>query len=135
VKQANQTANASRILIVDDEPVILDLLFEILEDLGHSIDTASNGMEATRKIKNGHYDLVLTDVRMPQMNGIDLYREIIAVRPDLEHKVIFISGDLVNPRTLEFLAEVGAPTLPKPLDIDKVTQLVEEMLQPETGTS
>jgi signal transduction histidine kinase/CheY-like chemotaxis protein len=130
-----QAAQPGRILVVDDEPIILDLMIDILAELGHKIDTAENGMEASRKIKNGCYDLVITDVRMPQMDGIELYREIVASRPDLEQKVVFITGDLINTRTVEFLAEIGAPTVPKPLEIGKVTELVEKLLHPSAGSA
>jgi CheY-like chemotaxis protein len=128
VGEISPTSQPGRILIVDDEPSILDLMIDILATLGHQVDTAVNGKEAARKIEAGHYDLIITDIRMPQMDGIDLYREIIASQPHLKRKIVFMTGDLINSRTMQFLTEIGATALPKPLEIDKLTGLVEEIL-------
>jgi PAS domain S-box-containing protein len=117
-----------RILVVDDEPMIVDLLAEVLEERGYHVETAGNGGEACKKIGPNSYDLVISDVRMPEMTGIDLYRRIVAVRPELEGRVIFITGDLMDPQTVDFLSEVHARTLPKPLDIDIVVETVAATL-------
>jgi PAS domain S-box-containing protein len=119
----------SSILVVDDEPVIIDLMLDILRISGHHVDTAANGGEACRKVKSGPYDLVITDVRMPEMNGMELYRNIIEVRPEMKGKVIFVTGDLIDREILEFLAEINAKTLAKPLDINEVTRAVSDTLE------
>jgi two-component system NtrC family sensor kinase len=118
------------ILVVDDEPVIIDLMLDILRISGHRVDTAANGGEACRKVKSGPYDLVITDVRMPEMNGIELYRNIIDLRPEMKGRVIFVTGDLIDPEILEFLGEINAKTLAKPLDINDVTRAVVDTLEP-----
>jgi len=124
-------AAGERILVVDDEPLILDLLVELLSERGYRVDTASGGEEACRKIALHAFDLVLTDVRMPRLGGIDLYRRIIAFRPQLAGRVIFCTGDLLDRETLEFLAQIGARTLAKPLDVDATLRAVTELLQAE----
>jgi len=124
-------AGGERILVVDDEPMILDLLVEVLGEQGYAVDTAGSGEEAYRKIEPAGYDLVISDVRMPQMTGIDLYRRIVSSQPELAGKVIFITGDLMDRDTIEFLAGVRAKTLPKPLDIDAVLDAVAESLASE----
>ena len=68
---------------------------------------------------------------MPQRTGIDLYRRIVSSQPELAGKVIFITGDLMDRDTIEFLADVRAKTLPKPLDIDAVLDAVAESLTAE----
>ena len=118
-----------RILVADDEPSILDLLMTILESIGHQVDTAANGEEASRKVRSNDYDLVIADVRMPRMNGIDLYRNILTMRPEMAGRVIFISGDLMNDETTQFLAEVNATAVAKPLEMPKFIQAVEETLR------
>ena len=125
-------ASGSSILVVDDEPVILDLMIDVLRLSGHRVDTASNGDEACRKVRSGPYDLIITDVRMPEMNGIELYRNVMELRPELRGKFIFVTGDLIDKDVLDFLAEVNAPTLPKPIDIRRVTKAVDETLHPPT---
>ena len=122
------TQEGSHILVVDDEPLVLDLLIDVLEDAGHKVDTAANGNEACRKLRVRGYDLVISDIRMPQMNGIDFYRNLRTLRPELEHRIVFITGDLIDPETVQFLATVNARTLPKPLDISRIVEVVQETL-------
>ena len=122
------TRRGGSILVVDDEPMILDLLVDILEETGHKVDTAANGTEACRKVGSRVYDMVITDVRMPRMNGIELYRNILSIRPELRGKVVFITGDLIDPDIVRFLTEVNAQTIPKPLEISQVTDVVHQTL-------
>jgi CheY-like chemotaxis protein len=119
------------ILVVDDETMIQDLLLDTLQELGHKVDTAANGDEACRKIGSEGYDLVITDVRMPRMDGMSLYRNIMSMRPELEGKVIFITGDLIDAETTSFLAETEARTIPKPLDIRRIANAVQQTLGDE----
>ncbi len=130
VKSASPSPPAGkRILVVDDEPVLLDLLIELLNKSGHKPDTAASGEEAFRKIRSGHYDLVITDVRMPLMNGIELYRRILVLRPDLEGRVIFITGDLLNEETARSLAQMSVRTVAKPIDASQMMAAIGETIQ------
>ncbi len=72
-----------RVLVVDDDMGISTSLAEILTAWGCSVETASDGEEALRKIRDGHYQLVLTDVVMPRMDGYELYREIQVRHPEI----------------------------------------------------
>jgi len=117
-----------KILVVDDESTILDLFVEILGTAGYRVDTAVNGVEAAQKVRSGNYDVVVSDVRMPQMNGIQLYDEILAARPELAEKVLFITGDLIDTETAAFVERIGAKTIAKPLDIQKVLHVIEDTL-------
>ena len=120
--------SGARILVVDDEPAILDLMFEIFAGAGYSVDTASNGREAKRKVRKASYDAVVSDIRMPEMSGIRLYDEILSIRPELAGRVLFVTGDLIDPETAEFVQRVGARTIDKPLDIRQTLQTVSEVL-------
>jgi PAS domain S-box-containing protein len=120
------------ILVVDDETMIQDLLMDTLEDLGHKVDTAANGDEACRKISAAGYDLVITDVRMPRMDGMSLYRNILSMRPELKGKIIFITGDLIDTDTTRFLAETEARTIPKPLDIRRIARAVQQTFESDS---
>ncbi len=117
-----------RILVVDDEPMIVDLLTDVLAGAGHQVDGAADGSEACRMASSGAYDLVITDVRMPRMNGMDLYRNLLSVRPEMARRVLFMTGDLMDREVARFLTETGAPTLYKPLDIGRIETAVQEML-------
>ena len=72
---------------------------------------------------------MITDVRMPQMNGLDLYGEIMALRPEMEGRVIFMTGDLIDEEIAGFLARIEATSIPKPLEIPRVLSAVAETLE------
>jgi PAS domain S-box-containing protein len=128
VSLAAPPGHSGRVLVVDDEPMIVDLLIDILRDLGHGIDTAANGQEAWKKASENAYDLVITDVRMPGMNGIELYRKLLAQRPEMKNHVIFITGDLIDSDTANFLAQVEARAIAKPLEVAQVIEAVTELM-------
>jgi two-component system NtrC family sensor kinase len=118
-----------RVLVVDDEPMILDLLIDILESAGHRVDSAANGSEACRKIGEGDYDVILSDMRMPQMSGMELYRRTRELRPEMAERMIFMSGDLIDKETIRFLEETGAAAVAKPVDIPEILQTVSAALR------
>jgi len=125
----------SRILVVDDEPVVLQLFVNLFEGRGYRVDTAVNGKEACESIGFRSYDLVITDVRMPEMNGIEFYGKLLKRRPEMDGRVIFITGDVVDPDTARFLANSSARTLAKPIQITEVVRTVDEMLaHPTVGS-
>ena len=83
-----------------------DLFVEILGPAGYRVDTADNGLEAAQKVRSARYDVVVSDIRMPQMNGMQLYDEILRARPELAEKVLFVTGDLIDPDTLAFVGRI-----------------------------
>jgi PAS domain S-box-containing protein len=134
-RSASRSSEQRRILLVDDEPDVLDLMIDIVRDLGHRIDTANNGEEAWQKLRDQDYDLVLTDVRMPQMNGIDLYRNLLSLKPEMEGRVIFTTGDLLETETAHFIAEANARAIAKPFDVDGMIRIIEESLDAAAATT
>jgi PAS domain S-box-containing protein len=118
----------SRILVVDDEPVVLQLFVNLFEGRGYKVDTAVNGKDAYESIGRKSHDLVITDLRMPEMDGIELYRKLLERRPELKGRVIFITGDIVDKDTARFVADADVPTLSKPIEITEVVKIVDEML-------
>jgi len=118
-----------RLLVVDDEPMILDLLIDILGEAGHRVDSAAGGAEACRKVAARGYDLMITDVRMPQMSGTELYRKVLALRPEMKGRIVFMSGDLIDEGTARFLDETGAPAVAKPVEIAELLETVARILE------
>jgi two-component system NtrC family sensor kinase len=117
-----------RVLVADDEPVILDLMVDLLGERGYRVDTATTGREALAKLSAGRYDAVVVDLRMPEMDGIQLYQEMARHAPALRARVVFATGDTVEESTRRFLAATGQPVLTKPFEIDKVLGALEGLL-------
>lgn len=116
-----------RILIVDDEPVVVDLLADFLGG-SFEIDTARNGREGLSKAENGRYDLILLDIRMPDMSGREMYEALRATRPEQADRVVFTTGDVVQEETRQFLDSVSQPCLPKPFSLDAVSEMVDRII-------
>jgi signal transduction histidine kinase/CheY-like chemotaxis protein len=112
------------ILVVDDEPDVAELLAEALRLDGHQVDTANGGAAALGRLLERSYDLVFSDMKMPAMSGVELYEEVARQRPGLERRIIFVTGDTLNPVTKQFFDRTGAVSLSKPFDIDAVRRLV-----------
>ena len=108
------------ILVVDDEPDVAELLAEALLLDGHRVDTANSGAAALDRLAERSYDLVFSDMKMPGMSGVELYDEVARRRPGLERRIIFVTGDTLNPLTKRFLDRTGAPSLSKPFGLDAV---------------
>ena len=117
-----------RLLVADDEPEIREIMQTILEGMGHTVDTASDGVEAKERLASGHYDLVLSDLRMPNMSGQELYAAIRNVNPELANRFVFVTADGVNPPSGEFLTRSGRRWLRKPFAINDLENLVSSAL-------
>jgi PAS domain S-box-containing protein len=126
--RAKSRARVQRVLVADDEPVILDLMVDLLGERGYRVDTAMTGREALAKLSAGRYDAVVVDLRMPEMDGIQLYQEMARHAPELRARVVFATGDTVEESTRRFLAGTGQPVLTKPFEIDKVLGALEGLL-------
>ena len=116
------------ILVVDDEESIQRLLGSILQMDGHQVDTARNGLEALEYISRRRYDVVITDIKMPDMDGRDLYRRLLELDRGLADRTVFITGDTVSPETRSFLENVRNPCLAKPFRVRDVRETILQVL-------
>lgn len=108
--------------------MIRQVLTESLRRAGHEVETARNGEVALRMLKQKHYDCVVSDVKMPGMDGPTLHQAIRAIDPAAAGTFIFMSGDTVSPETSSYLETVDNPTLAKPFEIDTLKKALQEML-------
>ena len=125
------TTDARRacILVVDDEPQVAALMADTLELEGYEVETAKNGREALEKIAARSYDAILSDLRMPELDGVGLYRELEQQHPHLLPRLAFVSGTTEPPEYASFLQRTGATVLSKPFALTDVHQLVQGLLQ------
>ena len=123
----------ARILIVDDEPEIAHTLREILAADGHVISIAGSGAAALDLLDHGEFDVILCDLRMPDVDGRGLHAALRRRQPALVSRMAFVTGDTFGNRAAEFLAETGLPCLEKPFMPDEVRRVVNSiMARPET---
>jgi len=122
------TSEGKHILVVDDEETILELLLALLEGAGHKVETAGNGRLALEKIRQTDFDVIISDLKMPDMGGQKLYEAISELKPHLLERMIFSTGDTVNPGTQAFFQETGNPYLSKPFRLEDVDELVSQVL-------
>jgi CheY-like chemotaxis protein len=117
------------VLVVDDEPEIAGVLADLLALDGHRVEIAGNGVHALDKLREGAYDLVVSDIRMPELDGPGLYREIKQRHPDLCRRFVFVTGDALTPETTAFLAETRAPSVGKPFAAADVRRVTQQLLR------
>ena len=129
------SASRRKILIVDDEADIRETLAEILTGAQHRVATASSGREALERMATEHYDVILTDIRMPDLDGRALYREIERRWPERTAQVVFVSGDTLASNLREFAAESGRPVIEKPFLPGDVRRVVAEIAMNGEGSA
>jgi len=89
------SAGTKRILVVDSDPAVTQLYLGVLTSDGFEVDIAVNGIEAWDMIRKKEYDLVLIEIKIPIMNGIELYQCIVREHPKLANRVVFTSGEVI----------------------------------------
>ncbi len=118
----------ARILVVDDEPINLQYLSQMLTQEGHGVETADNAGDALKKIEEGGYDLLLLDIKMPGMSGMELYKRIQKTVPSLAGRVVFITGDVMGSDTMDFLTRTKSSYITKPVDIEQLKRDIGRIL-------
>jgi len=120
----NMSGKAS-ILIVDDDKGMGETLLDIMEEIGYDADVAGDGFEAIEKVKNGTFDVVLMDIKMPGMNGVQAFKEIRKILPEVN--VVMMTAYAMEDLITEALQEGAYGVLYKPLEVEKVLNVVESV--------
>jgi two-component system NtrC family sensor kinase len=126
--ETSPTTGGKAILVIDDEPGITSALAYLLRRDGHTVETAAHGRQALAQLQKGEYDLILCDLRMPELDGPGFYRELGQQYPQLLRRVIFLTGDTLSPEARGFLEQVGVPRLNKPFRAAEVRRIVQQAL-------
>jgi CheY-like chemotaxis protein len=116
------------VLVVDDEIIIAQLIADVLEDAGYQIDTALHGVAALERLERRTYDVILSDLRMPELDGLGLFREIEHRYPDLLRRFVFITGTSEHADYQGFIDDVKVPVLTKPFDMSDLVRVVHDLL-------
>ncbi|MEJ5348791.1 MAG: diguanylate cyclase [Desulfosoma sp.] len=116
-----------RILVVDDERSVRELVAESLSYIGHHVDMASDGLDASEKLKLAPYDIVITDMDMPRMDGMELIEHIRQHYPHTD--VIAITGHATRYKYVEVISAGAADFITKPFGLDKLEAKIRRLLR------
>ncbi|MEK7679305.1 MAG: response regulator [Deltaproteobacteria bacterium] len=124
------TAEQKKILIVDDEEVIRESFRELLSMQGYNATIAGNGIEGLEQLEKGSFDLVIVDINMPKLDGIDFCKEAIKKYPLLKDKFLFITGDLYGEmEALSMFIKHDTKVMKKPLSKNELLESVRAILK------
>jgi len=127
--QSTASTPTGRILVVDDDPGARDLIVSSLRADGHDVDASGNGFEALRLLGRQCYDLVVSDLMMPELDGPSLYSAVMRRWPSSQPHFVFVSG-LANTSAFDgFLKVIHAPLLTKPFKIGALRRAIKRILQ------
>jgi len=119
--------SARHALVVDDEPSVVELVTTLLRQAGWDVDVATGGHAALERLRRARYDLVVSDMRMPDGSGEALFHAAIAERRDLAARFLFMTGDTANPAAWEFLEDSHAHVLEKPFTAQALLHAVDRV--------
>ena len=118
------------LLLIDDEPSFLRGLARLLRRGGYTVGTAAHGQSALPLLQEHPWDVILCDLRMPDLDGPDFYALLGRHYPALRPRVIFLTGDTFNADSRAFLAQCGQPWLSKPCTAAAVRRAIHQVLRP-----
>jgi CheY-like chemotaxis protein len=118
-----------RVLVIDDEPLLGAAMNRSLS-AEHDVTTLESGREALRHIVAGEsFDVILCDLMMPHMSGMEFHAELARTAPRQAERTIFVTGGAFDPTARDFLDRVGLPRMEKPVDVQALRALIRTMLR------
>lgn len=117
-----------RVLVVEDEPALAMAVSEALEDAGFTVDRAGDGEEGLTRLTEANYDLIVCDLKMPRIDGMQFYRAMAAATPALARRVIFVTGDVAGTDAERFLEETACRWLSKPFRLGDLLRAARDTL-------
>jgi CheY-like chemotaxis protein len=128
--QSTPTArlDSAAVLVVEDETALASAMVETLADAGYLVDRAGNGEEAIACLNGGHYDLIISDLKMPRMDGVQLFASLRESYPEMTSRILFVTGDVIGTDAERFLAESGCRWLAKPFRLNELLRIARDVL-------
>jgi PAS domain S-box-containing protein len=127
VAPRSKNAKRASILCVDDEVSIGHAIKRVL--LGeHDVEVVTTAAEALARVRSAHFDLILCDLMMPAMNGIDFHRELLRIDPKVADRVVFLTGGAFTQRVRDYLEGITNPRLEKPIGVEALRNAIAEMV-------
>ena len=124
-----KAARTGRILVVEDEPIVAQLMVDVLREEGHHAEAVLDSQEALTRLSRARYDLVICDMRMPRLDGPAFYETLVRTGSPMRQRILFTTGDTLGTRTFEFLESKRLPYLAKPFLVEELKLSVHRLLE------
>jgi DNA-binding response OmpR family regulator len=122
------TSKALPLLLIEDERSVITFLRNALERHGYACTTAHSAADGIRLLEGGRFSGIISDMRTPGgVSGADVHAWILAHRPQLSNRILFITGDTVNEDTIKALVRTGVPYIEKPFRVQELMVTVEKI--------
>jgi len=131
VVQEPKKVTGANILVVDDEIVVRQFVSQLLLEEGHEVKAVDSAEGALEEVKSKEYQVIMLDIKMPGMNGIELYKHFQQVSPSFAERVVFITGYVMGAGTMAFLSRTKAPYIIKPFDAKQLRTEINRVLARE----
>ena len=116
------------VLLVEDETALASAMAESFGDAGFLVDRAGDGEEAMARLDGGHYDVIISDLKMPRMDGIQLFHAVREHYPQMAQHMMFVTGDVIGTDAERFLADSGCRWLAKPFRLGELLRVANEVM-------
>ena len=126
---ATARLDSAAILIVEDETALASAMAESFTDAGYLVDRATDGEDALAHLEGGRYDLIVSDLKMPRMDGIELFGLLRQTYPEMTGRILFVTGDVIGTDAERFLADSGCRWLAKPFRLNELLRMAKSVLE------
>lgn len=127
-RTASDAGSGKHVLVVDDDEYICDVVARVLRNHGYETTTAHDGEAGLKRLTEGGFDLVITDVRMPgEYDGIDIHDRLIVQQPEANRRMLYMTGNLLDGRTMERLQDLDVRCIEKPFDIHTLAEVINDV--------
>jgi signal transduction histidine kinase/ActR/RegA family two-component response regulator len=123
------TPPKSKVLVVEDEPTVAQLIVDVLREEGHQVEAVLDSQEGLARLSRERYDLIICDLRMPRLDGPAFYEALVRSGSAARDRVMFITGDTLAPRTMKFLQGGKLTYLAKPFLVEELKLTVNRRLE------
>jgi len=125
---AEQRACPARVLVIDDEATVASVMQRALERAGMEVDVVHRARDGLERLRGARYDAVLCDLRLPDLSGQQFFAQLQETMPHIVRRLIFLSGDVGNDVTTDFLSRSGCRYITKPFELTQLVGVVTELL-------
>ena len=128
IRPLRSSRRQTQVLVVDDDPMVTQWLADSLTAEGHDVDVAGDAWTALGCLEQGSYDLIVSDLRMPELDGVALYRMLEREQPRAARRMLFLTGNMEVAEYQDFLSQKRDCTLAKPVDLDELNRAARRIL-------